>query len=62
MKIEDDAPLADATAQRSLGAAKRSDIHCKRADAHSDGQGFKFTAEQVALLLQKGMRDVTPRG
>ncbi len=27
-----------------------------------DGQGFKFTAEQVALLLQKGMRDVTPRG
>ncbi len=27
-----------------------------------DGQGFKFTAEQVALLLQNGMRDVTPRG
>ena len=26
-----------------------------------DGQGFKFTAEQVALLLQKEMRDVTPR-
>jgi hypothetical protein len=25
-----------------------------------DGQGFKFTAEQVAHLLQKGMRDVTP--
>ena len=27
-----------------------------------DGQGFKFTSEQVALLLQKGMRDVTPKG
>ena len=27
-----------------------------------DGQGFKFTAEQVALLLQNAMRDVTPRG
>jgi hypothetical protein len=26
-----------------------------------DGQGFKFTADQVALLLQTGMRDVTPR-
>lgn len=27
-----------------------------------DGQGFKFTSDQVALLLQKGMRDVTPKG
>jgi hypothetical protein len=27
-----------------------------------DGQGFKFTAEQVALLVQKGMKDVTPKG
>ncbi len=27
-----------------------------------DGQGFKFTADQVAMLLQKGMKDVTPRG
>jgi hypothetical protein len=26
-----------------------------------DGKGFKFTGDQVALLLQKGMRDVTPR-
>ncbi|KGJ08123.1 hypothetical protein [Paracoccus sphaerophysae] len=26
-----------------------------------DGQGFKFTSDQVALLLQKGMRDVTPK-
>jgi hypothetical protein len=25
-----------------------------------DGQGFKFTADQVTLLLQIGMRDVTP--
>ena len=27
-----------------------------------DGQGFKFTSDQVALLLQNGMRDVTPKG
>jgi hypothetical protein len=27
-----------------------------------DGQGFKFTSDQVALLLKKGMRDVTPKG
>ena len=27
-----------------------------------DGQGFKFTSDQVALLLQKGMSDVTPNG
>ena len=27
-----------------------------------DGQGFKFTSDQMALLLQKGMRDVTPKG
>jgi hypothetical protein len=27
-----------------------------------DGQGFKFASDQVALLLQKGMRDVTPKG
>lgn len=26
-----------------------------------DGQGFKFTAEQVAVLLQKAIKDVTPR-
>ena len=26
-----------------------------------DGQGFKFTVDQVALQLQKGMRDVTPK-
>jgi hypothetical protein len=27
-----------------------------------DGQAFKFTADQAALLLQKGMRDVPPEG
>lgn len=27
-----------------------------------DGQGFKFSSDQVALLLQKGMRDVTQKG
>ncbi len=26
-----------------------------------DRQGFKFTAEQVALLLEAGIKDVTPR-
>ena len=26
-----------------------------------DGQNFKFTADQVAMLIQKGMRDVTPQ-
>lgn len=26
-----------------------------------DRQGFKFTSAQVALLLQSGMKDVTPR-
>jgi hypothetical protein len=26
-----------------------------------DRQGFKFTGEQVALLLQAGMKDVTPK-
>lgn len=26
-----------------------------------DGQGFKFTVDQVALQLQKGMKDVTPK-
>lgn len=30
------------------------------AERISDGQGFKFTVDQVALLLQKGMKDVTP--
>ena len=32
------------------------------ADRIPDGQGFKFTSDQVALLLQKWMRDVTPKG
>jgi hypothetical protein len=27
-----------------------------------DGQGFKFTSDQAALLFQKGMKDVTPKG
>ena len=27
-----------------------------------DRQGFKFTVDQVMLLLQKGMKDVTPQG
>lgn len=30
------------------------------AERISDRQGFKFTSEQVALLLQSGMKDVTP--
>ena len=31
------------------------------AERAPDRQGFKFTSDQVALLLQKGMKDVTPR-
>jgi hypothetical protein len=26
-----------------------------------DGKGYKFTAENVALLLQAAMRDVSPK-
>lgn len=32
------------------------------AERIADGQGFKFTFDQVALLLARGMRDVTPKG
>ena len=32
------------------------------AERIQDGQGFEFTSDQVALLLQNGMRDVTPKG
>jgi hypothetical protein len=37
---------------------------CKTIEAEMlpDGKGYKFTAENVALLLQAAMRDVSPKG
>lgn len=46
---------------RLVGIDPRRPKYPISAERISDGQGFKFTAGQVALLLQKGMRDVTPR-
>jgi hypothetical protein len=45
---------------RITGIDPRRPKYPVSAERIPDGQGFKFTAEQVALLLQKGMRDVTP--
>lgn len=46
---------------RLVGIDPRRPKYPVSAERIPDGQGFKFTADQVALLLQKGMRDVTPR-
>ena len=46
---------------RLIGIAPRRPKYPIFAERVPDGQGFKFTADQVALLLQKGMRDVTPQ-
>jgi hypothetical protein len=46
---------------RIVGIDPRRPKYPVSAERIPDGQGFKFTADQVALLLQKGMRDVTPR-
>lgn len=46
---------------RLIGIAPRRPTYPISAERVPDGQGFKFTADQVALRLQKGMRDVTPR-
>ena len=46
---------------RLTGIAPRRPKDPISAERVPDGQGFKFTADQVALLLQKGMRDVTAR-
>ncbi len=46
---------------RITGIDPRRPKYPVSAERVPDGQGFKFTAEQVVMLLQKGMRDVTPR-
>jgi hypothetical protein len=45
---------------RITGIDPRRPKYPLSAERISDGQGFKFTSDQVVLLLQKGMRDVTP--
>ena len=47
---------------RITGIDPRRPKYPVSAERIPDGQGFKFTADQVALLLQKGMRAVTPKG
>lgn len=47
---------------RITGIDPRRPKYPVSAERIPDGQGFKFTAEQVALLLQKGIWDVTPKG
>ncbi|KGJ22556.1 hypothetical protein [Paracoccus sanguinis] len=47
---------------RITGIDPRRPKYPVSAERIPDGQGFKFTAEQVALLLQNGIRDVTPKG
>lgn len=47
---------------RITGIDPRRPKYPVSAERIPDGQGFKLTSDQVALLLQKGMRDVTPKG
>ena len=47
---------------RITGIDPRRPKYPVSAERIPDGQGFKFTIEQVATQLQKGMKDVTPRG
>ncbi|MDT8855942.1 hypothetical protein RNZ50_13155 [Paracoccaceae bacterium Fryx2] len=47
---------------RIVGIDPRRPKYPVSAERIPDGQGFKFTSDQVALLLQKEMRDVTPNG
>ena len=47
---------------RIVGIDPRRPKYPISAERIPDGQGFKFTSDQVALVLQKGMRDVTPKG
>ena len=47
---------------RITGIDPRRPKYQVSAERIPDGQRFKFTTEQVALLLQKGIRDVTPKG
>lgn len=45
---------------RITGIDPRRPKYPVSAERIPDGQGFKFTPDQIALLLQSGMRDVTP--
>ncbi len=47
---------------RITGIDPRRPKYPVSAERIPDGQGFKFTIEQVATQLQKGMKDVTPKG
>jgi hypothetical protein len=47
---------------RITGIDPRRPRYPVSAERIPDGQGFKFTSDQVALLLQKEMRDVTQKG
>ncbi len=47
---------------RVIGIDPRRPKYPISAERIPDGQGFKFTADQVALLLRSSMRDVTPKG
>ena len=47
---------------RITGIDPRRPKYPVSAERIPDGQGFKFAAEQVSLLLQHGMKDVTPKG
>ncbi|GHE05469.1 hypothetical protein U879_03785 [Defluviimonas sp. 20V17] len=47
---------------RITGIDPRRPKYPVSAERVPDRQGFKFTAEQVAVLLQPRMKDVTPRG
>ena len=46
---------------RITGLDPRRPKYPVSAERVPDRQGFKFTAEQVALRLQSGMKDVTPK-
>lgn len=46
---------------RVVGIDPRRPKYPISAERIPDGQGFKFTADQVALLLRSDMRDVTPK-
>jgi hypothetical protein len=46
---------------RIVGIDPRRPKYPISAERIPDGQGFKFTVDQVVMLLQEGMRDVTPK-
>ena len=46
---------------RIVGIDPRRPKYPISAERIPDGQGFKFTLDQVVMLLQEGIRDVTPK-